>query len=101
MARTLCGTNGTIGFVECQEKTDYNGTKNTIGVINVAEKRTEQIAVRITADTKKILAEEAEKLDWAVSKLAERILSDWTKNRQNNGGAINFINNNIGSVNIK
>lgn len=57
----------------------------------MSEKRTEQIAVRITSETKRILQEEAQKLEWTTSKLAERILSDWTKNRKNNGGSINFI----------
>ena len=64
------------------------------------EKRTAQIAVRITPETKEILAQEAEKLDWTVSKLAERILSEWTKNKHNNGGAITFIQNQITNVNI-
>lgn len=66
----------------------------------MSEKRTEQIAVRITPETKKSLAEEAEKLEWTVSKLAERILSDWTKNKNRNGGAITFIQNNIENIQI-
>ncbi len=64
------------------------------------EKRTEQIAVRITPETKKLLKIEAEKLDWTIAKLSERILREWTENigKSKKGGAINFIiqkNNNI------
>jgi len=57
------------------------------------EKRTEQIAVRITPETKKRLITEAEKLDWTISKLAERILREWTENisEKDGPGAINFI----------
>lgn len=58
----------------------------------MTEKRTEQIAVRITAETKKTLQEEAQKLDWTVSKLAERILREWTEGTKKNGSsAIQFI----------
>ena len=64
------------------------------------EKRTEQIAVRITPETKKSLSEEAEKLEWTVSKLAERILNDWVKNKNINGGAITFIQNQIQNIQI-
>ncbi len=57
------------------------------------EKRTEQIAVRITPETKERLRAEAEKLDWTIAKLAERILREWTENttKSGNQGAINFI----------
>ncbi len=57
------------------------------------EKRTEQIAVRITPETKERLKAEAEKLDWSTAKLAERILREWTENlsKGGTGGAINFI----------
>lgn len=57
------------------------------------EKRTEQIAVRITKETKKILENEAKKLEWSTAKLAERILREWTEGAKETGktGAINFI----------
>lgn len=56
----------------------------------MGEKRTEQIAVRITPKTKKKLQEEAAKFDWTVAKLAEKILSKWTEEAETNGGIINF-----------
>ncbi len=57
------------------------------------EKRTEQIAVRITPETKERLRVEAEKLDWTIAKLVERILREWTEDTTNGKGqgAINFI----------
>lgn len=57
------------------------------------EKRTEQIAIRITKETKETLQKEAQKLDWTTAKLAERILREWTQGvKENNGqGVINFI----------
>ena len=65
------------------------------------EKRTEQIAVRITAETKRILQEEAQKLEWSTAKLAEKILSEWTKNaKENKNAAINFIIQNNQNINI-
>ena len=66
----------------------------------MSEKRTEQIAVRITAETKKILQEEAKKLEWSTAKLAEKILSEWTKENHKNGGALNFIIHNNQNINI-
>lgn len=59
----------------------------------MAEKRTEQIAVRITPETKKILQDEAGRLDWTISKLAERILREWTEGAKKKEGpsAIQFI----------
>lgn len=66
------------------------------------EKRTEQIAVRITPDTKRILQTEAQKLDWTVSKLAERILREWTEGaKQDSAGAIQFIISHNENINIK
>ena len=64
------------------------------------EKKTEQIAVRITAETKKILQEEAKKLEWSTAKLAEKILSEWTKQTKTNGGAVSFVIQNNQSINI-
>lgn len=66
----------------------------------MAEKRTEQIAVRITAETKRILQEEAQKLEWSTAKLAEKILSEWTKQTHGNGGAINFVIHNNQNIMI-
>lgn len=67
----------------------------------MSEKRTEQIAVRITPETKKILQQEAKRLDWSTAKLAERILSEWTKESKTNNGAINFIIQNNNTINVK
>lgn len=66
----------------------------------MSEKRTEQIAVRITPETKKVLQEEAKKLDWTVAKLADKILSEWTKESKKNNGAISFIIHNNNTINI-
>lgn len=66
----------------------------------MGSKRTEQIAVRITPETKKILQEEAKKLDWSPSKLVEKILVSWTENRAQNGGAINFVIHQNSTINI-
>lgn len=67
----------------------------------MCEKRTEQIGIRITPETKKILQEEASKLDWSTAKLAEKILSEWTKKANENNGAISFIIQNNNTINIK
>lgn len=64
------------------------------------EKRTEQIAVRITPETKRILQSEAKKLEWSTAKLAEKILSEWTKQSKTNNGAISFIIQNNNTINI-
>lgn len=66
------------------------------------EKKTAQIAVRITEETKRILQEEAQKLDWSTAKLAERILSEWTTSVKANErqGAINFIIHKNENINI-
>lgn len=64
------------------------------------EKRTAQIAVRITEETKEILEKEAMKLDWSVAKLANKILTEWTKEAKNNNGSINFIIHENGNINI-
>lgn len=64
------------------------------------EKRTEQIAVRITPETKKILQEEAEKLEWSTAKLAEKILKEWTQTAKHKGGSISFIIQKNENINI-
>lgn len=66
----------------------------------MGEKRTEQIGIRITPETKKILEKEAKKLDWAPAKLAEKILREWTLQTKQNGGAINFIIEKNETINI-
>lgn len=66
----------------------------------MSEKRTAQIAVRITPETKKILQDEASKIGWSTAKLAERILSEWTSNNKKTGGAISFIIQNNETINI-
>lgn len=64
------------------------------------EKRTDQLNIRITPELTKILTEEGKKLDWSKTKLAEKILTDWAKNRRENGGAIQFIITNKQNINI-
>lgn len=65
------------------------------------QKRTKQIAVRITEETDTILQTEADKLEWSKAKLAEKILSEWTKEVHNNRtGAIQFIIHNNNAINI-
>lgn len=65
------------------------------------EKKTKQIAVRITEETYKTLETEAAKLEWSKAKLAEKILSEWTKAAHSeNGGSIHFIINNNNAINI-
>lgn len=64
------------------------------------EKRTEQIAIRITPETKRILQEEAEKLEWSTAKLAEKILKEWTRTAKLKGGSINFIIQKNENINI-
>ena len=64
------------------------------------DKRTDQLNIRITSELTKILTEEAKKLDWSKTKLAEKILMDWAKNRKENGGAIQFIIQNNQNINI-
>lgn len=66
----------------------------------MSEKRTEQIAVRITSETKQILQKEAKKLDWSTAKLAEKILSEWTKQANKSGGSISFIVQNYQNISI-
>lgn len=64
------------------------------------EKRTDQLNIRITSELTRILTEEAKKLDWSKTKLAEKILADWAKKRTENGGAIQFIIQNNQNINI-
>lgn len=70
-------------------------------VIKMSEKRTAQIAVRITPETKKILQQEADKLDWTVSKLAERILREWTTEaKERKSGSVQFIIQHNENINL-
>lgn len=65
------------------------------------EKKTEQIGIRITPSTREILEKEAKKLDWTLSKLAEKILSEWTQEVKAKGnGSINFIIKENGNITI-
>lgn len=64
------------------------------------EKRTKQIAVRITPETYKTLEQEAKKLKWSIAQIANEILTKWTEEKEENGGAIQFIINNNQSINI-
>lgn len=64
------------------------------------EKRTDQLNIRVTPELTKILTEEAQKLSWTKTKLAEKILTDWANKRQGNGGAFSFIIQNNQNINI-
>ena len=65
------------------------------------EKRTKQIAIRITEETNNILQEEAEKLEWSKAKLAEKILREWTKDvKENKGGSLQFVIHHNETINI-
>lgn len=64
------------------------------------EKRSEQLNIRITPEMKRTLQEEAKKLEWSTAKLAEKILSEWTKNASSKGGSISFIIQNNENINI-
>lgn len=64
------------------------------------DKRTKQLNIRITPELERILIEESKKLDWSKTKLADKILTEWAEKRHENGGAINFIQNNIENVNF-
>ena len=66
----------------------------------MSEKRTKQIAVRITPETYQILEKEAEKLKWSIAKIANEILTQWTEEKEENGGAIKFIIENNQNINI-
>ena len=54
-------------------------------------KRTKQIAVRITPETYDVLELEAKKVKWSVAQMANEILTRWTEEVEQNGGAIDFI----------
>ena len=59
----------------------------------MSDKRTAQIAVRMTEETKNILDEEAKRLKWSTAKLANEILEKWTREAKNDSTKINaFIN---------
>lgn len=64
------------------------------------EKRTRQIAIRITQETDQILEREANKMKWTKASLANEILEKWAKDADNNGGAIQFIIHQNGNINI-
>lgn len=64
------------------------------------EKRTEVIAIRVTPETKRILQAEAERLDWTIAKLGEKILKEWTQTAKIKGGSINFIIEKNENINI-
>lgn len=63
-------------------------------------KKTDQLNIRVTPELTKILTEEARKLEWSKTKLAEKILTDWASKRPKNGGAIQFIIENNQNINI-
>ncbi len=64
------------------------------------DKRIDQLNIRVTPELTQILTEEAKKLDWSKTKLAEKILMDWAKKRHENGGAINFVVHSNQNINI-
>lgn len=61
-------------------------------------KRTEQLNIRVSAEMKRILQDEAKKLDWAPTKLAEKILGEWaTRASKNQATVFDFVENKKGS----
>ena len=64
------------------------------------EKKTKQIAIRITEETYNILQEEADRLEWTKAKLAEKILREWTKNAKENRGSLQFVIHHNENINI-
>lgn len=64
------------------------------------DKKTEIITLRTTEHTKKKLEEEAQKRGWSLSQLAEKILTTYTEDIENQSKQINFIGNTISKVNI-
>lgn len=66
----------------------------------MGEKRTDQLNIRVTKELTQILTEEAAKLSWSKTKLAEKILTDWANNRDKNGGAVSFVIHNNQNINI-
>ena len=66
----------------------------------MTEKRTKQIAVRITEETYSVLENEAAKLKWSIAQLANEIISEWTKKEKDNGGAIQFIIHKNENINL-
>ena len=51
------------------------------------EKKAETLTVRLTPQTKRLLEAEAERREWTLSKLAEKILSAWVEQRTDGGEA--------------
>ena len=51
----------------------------------VKEKKTEVLTVRITSTTKRTLAQAAERHEWTLSKMAEKILSTWAEQHADDG----------------
>lgn len=67
----------------------------------MGEKRTEQLNVRVTQETKRTLQNEAAKLDWTATKLAEKILREWTQGaRENRTSSMQFIISHNETINI-
>ena len=64
-------------------------------------KRTKQIAVRITPETYEALEQEATKLKWSIAQIANEILTRWTEEKEENGGAIKFIIQKNQNINIE
>jgi len=62
------------------------------------EKKSEVITIRVTPTTKKRIEMEAEKREWSASKLAEKILSTWVEQEENQN--IKFIIQNNQNINI-
>ena len=91
--------NASTDRLESQNKKLENNIKGSVD--SMESKRTDQLNIRITPELTKILTEEAEKLSWSKTKLAEKILNDWARNRDKNGGAINFIIHNNQNINIE
>lgn len=59
----------------------------------MGSKRTAQINVKLTPESKEYLEQQARKLKWTLSTLTEQILQDWiNENKEGNKTIYNFIN---------
>ena len=67
------------------------------------EKKTEVLTIRIPASTKDAIQREAEKREWSISKMAEKILSVWAQNQsvaKSDDNSINIHENTIQNINF-
>ena len=61
----------------CQHVFGYNDYKG--GLIQMKDKKTEVMTIRIPKKTKEEIVAEAEKREWSPSKMAEKVLTSWAE----------------------